>query len=240
MKLLLLLLPLFAYAKPWKQVWEVRFEAAPRFVFFDAMSSNVLVALDGAAVRRISLQGEADKEVFAETEGKPGPMRAYGGRIYWAVGKQIYSFPTDGGRLRKEAEALADVNDISLDAKGRLFVASAKGVGEPGKESDSAASALFALSSDLFTLREGTVTGPAPKKKICEKTATGLERSSDGKWITVCDGQVSREGEILAPAPGTPARIAYVYRRESKYDLLIVPYPDEKAVRAFQSEEASK
>lgn len=240
MKLLLLLLPLFAHAKPWKQVWEVRFEAAPRFAFYDATSSNVLIALDGAAVRRISLQGEAEKENFVDTEGAPGPMRAYGGRIYWAIGKQIYSFPADGGRLRKEAEALAEVADISLDAKGKLFVASAKGVGEPGKESHEAASSLFALSSDLFTLREGTVTGPAPKKKICDKPATGLERSPDGKWITICDGQVSREGEVLAPAAGSPGRIAYVYRKESKYDLLIVPYPDEKVVRAFQAEQAAK
>lgn len=240
MKLFLLLLPLFAHAKPWKQVWEVRFEAAPRFAFYDATSSNILVAVDGAAIRRISLQGVAEKEAFAEKEGAPGPLRAYGGRIYWAIGKQIYSFPTDGGRLRSEAEALAEVTDISLDAKGKLFIASTKGVGEPGKESDAAATALFALSSDLFTLREGTVTGPAPEKKICGKAATGLERSPDGRWITVCDGQVSREGEILAPAPGTPGRIAYVYRKESKYDLLVVPYPDEKVVRAFQSEEASQ
>lgn len=240
MKLLLLLLPLFAHAKPWKQVWEVRFEAAPRFAFYDATSSNVLVALDGAAVRRISLQGEVEKEDFVSTEGAPGPMRAYGGRIYWAIGKQVYSFPADGGRLRKEAEALAEVADISLDAKGKLFVASAKGVGEPGKEAGAAANALFALSSDLYSLSEGTVHGPEGKKKICPKPASGLERSSNGKWITICDGQVSREGEILAPAAGAPGRIAYVYRKESKYDLLIVPYPEEKAVRAFQSEEASK
>lgn len=240
MKLLLLLLPLFVHAKPWKQVWEVRFEAAPRFAFYDATSTNVLIALDGAAVRRISLQGEAEKENFAEAEGAPGPMRAYGGRIYWAIGKQVYSFPSDGGRLRKEAEALAEIADISLDAKGKLLVAGAKGVGEPGKEAGAPARALFALGSDLYSLSEGTVRGPeARKKKICAKPAFGLERSPNGKWITVCEGRVSREGEVLVPAAGT-GRIAYVYRKESKYDLLIVPYPEEKAVRAFQSEEAGK
>jgi hypothetical protein len=240
MKLLLLLLPLFAHAKPWKQVWEVRFDTAPRFAFYDATSSNVLVALDGAAVRRISLQGEAEKENFAEAEGTPGPMRAYGGRIYWAIGKTIYSFPADGGRLRKEAEASAPVLDLSLDAKGKLFVAGAKGVGEPKKEYGAAATSLFALSADLFTLRGGNVSGPAKERKICDQAAFGLERSPDGKWVTVCGKRVSREGETLVEGKTKPGRIAYVYRKESQYDLLVVPFPEEKVVRAYQSEEAGK
>jgi hypothetical protein len=238
MKLLLLLLPLVAHSKPWKQVWEVRFDSAPRFAFYDASSSNVLVALDGASVRRISLQGEAEKENIVEREGKPGPLRAYGGRIFWAVDKEIYSFPNDGGRLRKEGESAAVVNDISLNAKGQLFVASEKGVGEPGKEAGAATSALFALSSELYSLNGGEVSGPGRKKKVCDGSALGLERSPDGKWITACGKRVSREGEVLAEGNTVPGRIAYVYRKESQYDLLIVPFPEEKAVRAYQAGES--
>jgi hypothetical protein len=119
-------------------------------------------------------------------------------------------------------------------------VAGLRGFFRGGKLVDSASSrGLFFLGTDLHWLKNGgavvSLTFPSPAK-ICASNCKWLERAPDGSWITVRGNQVVAVGKkerVLAEGQGI-GKPAYVYRRESKDDLLVIPFPDEGMVRAYR------
>jgi hypothetical protein len=244
--LILLLLPLLAQAA-WKEVWQVKLPGTPRAAFYEISSGKILVSAQlsqsqgkEAFVERIDLQGKLEEEPIAKEEGEAGPLRAFGGHVYWALGKKVVSFPAEGGRMKAEGEASFPVLDLALNGKGEVFVAGDGGVGKLGKAYDKpAATGLFFWVTDLFSLREGkSVKGAGKTKKLCSGDCHGLERAPDGAWITAKGNEVLKNSKVLVKGASPAGRIAYAYQRDSKYDLLIVPYPEEKTVKAYQAEGA--
>ncbi|MGZ3713716.1 MAG: hypothetical protein ACXVBE_18255, partial [Bdellovibrionota bacterium] len=104
---------------------------------------------------------------------------------------------------------------------------------------------LFLLDTDLYLLKKKHIQSLelkteklGPKKVFCQSECIGLEKASSGAWITA-EGNKLREingtkTETILEAKETIARFAYVYDREPKEDMLILPFPKSSMLRAYR------
>jgi len=234
-----------AQCAPWKQVWETKVPGKPVAAFFHAADGKIYVAAQRSeaksAVWALSDLGALSTKALLEESGVAGPLRAGGGRLYWAVGEKVISFTPGGERKKEEARVSGEIFDIAVDPKGEVYVAGLRGFFRGEILVDPASShGLFFLGTDLNWLKDGravvSLSSPSPVK-ICPTSCKWLERAPDGSWITVRGNQVVTVGKkerVLAEGKGI-GKPAYVYRRESKDDLLVIPFPDEGMVRAYRS-----
>lgn len=231
---------LCALAAPWKEQWQAAVPGQPRAAYFLVASGEILVASEHEGVSSL-LRYATDGQllgVFVREEGKAGPIRSYGDRIYWAVAGRIYSYAADGSGRREESVP-GEVNDIAFDSKGKMFVAGPKGVTHDGKSiATGATEGLFNLAGELFLLSGGLVrslSGAGKPEKCAD--CRGLERGSDGRWISAQGRRVLRIGrnsDEMAKENSSLGRFAYVYRKDTKEDLLVIPLPDEKKLKAYR------
>jgi len=242
--LMAVILPSGSAFAAWKQVWETKVPGRPLAAFFHAADGKIFVATQTekkSAVWAVSDAGTLSEDAIIEEKGNAGPLRAGGGRLYWAVGGKVISFTPEGGKKKEEGKFTDEILDLTVDPKGQVYLAGAKGLllGEKVIQPKAVHGLLF-LAMDLYTLNEGKVVATRNSSSpltVCAAGCKWLERSPDGSWITVRGNQVVAVGKketVLAEGKGL-GKPAYVYRRESKDDLLIVPYPEEGMVRAFRA-----
>jgi hypothetical protein len=238
--LLALLFSCAALAAPWKPAWTLSLPGQPRAAYFFSGDNKILVSLetdDGKAeVLQVSPAGRL-LGTLEETKGEAGPMRSYGDKVYWAVGKEVYSFfGKEGGSFRLEAKRQEPVTDLALDSKGRLTTGSARGLEPAAGRVRGPIAGLFMLGEKLYYLSRGRVGEVGGKsEKVCA-SCRGLETAQEGGWITVEGDTVIRTGKkkaLLAKLPSAPGRIGYLYRLDSSEDLLLVPLPQERQLSAF-------
>lgn len=241
----ILLFPFLVHAAEWKKSWELALDAKPRAAFFSVAEDAVLLSVEKkeAEMLKISSDGKKREEFLIRKKGAAGPIRAYGDRLYWAVGDKVSSFTLSGAGVKEEGRAHFVIEDLALNRKGEIEVAGAGGVARLGEKKaipSPAVTGLFQGQDTLYVLQEGKtlLAIPGSSRPLCSGGCRGLERASDGSWVTVQGNDVIRVGkgrEVLVAGKSPPGRIAYVYRRETKDDLIIVPYPDERVVRAFRA-----
>ncbi len=222
----------------WKPVWKLETQGAPKTVFFDASSGKIFLSVESgkkAWVERISYEGKSE-ETIAKGDAPAGPLRAYGGRIYWGAGGKVFSFGPEGEKKKVEAE-IPSITDIALDAKGILYVASEAGVYSQGKVifSKPVTSLLYLQSLHIFS--QGKIIVDSKESLFCD--CLGLERAPLGGWFTAEGKKIVRRNgktkEVLLVASSPPGRLGYLYRRETKEDLLLVPRPDGKVLEAYRA-----
>jgi hypothetical protein len=253
--ILALLLCLQAWAGPaLQEKWTFKVDGVPRAVFFEAENGRVLVSVeDGASARldQLDLQGQLKKKGIAQAEGMAGPLRAHFGEIYWVAGRKILKIT--GGKQQPVAEVPATcraVSDLTVTRQGKILLGCRGGqvlAFEPGVKLPAAGkpvTGLFLLDSVLYVLR-GEKLGPfdlegkaLAGRKLGGNPCYGLERSSAGNWISVCRNTVMEFGpkkaRVLLPAEGELGRIGYIYDREPKNDLLLVPFTSAREIRAYK------
>ena len=212
----------------------------PKAAFFYVHTGEILVAAGDteAELFRLSHEGKLLGS-FASEKGPPGPIRAFGERVYWIVGGKIVSYSADGKGRKVEGD-FPGSTDLAFDSKGRLHVASEAGVEAGGaKVHAEPSSGLFSLGGGLHSLTgKGWIAplsgGAAVKGCAC----VGLERASNGQWLTADNKGVHSVGkgkETIVKSAYPPGRIGYLYRKDPKEDLLLVPVPEEKRVRAYKA-----
>ncbi len=268
MKIFPWLLASLAFAAPKKpeppasqELWSLAFPAAePVAVFFDAASSSLLVSLaekgGGGRVDRVTLEGKLDQARVARGEGRPGPLRAFGPQIYWISGPEVRSFGPNGnvseGSVPPELGAPVDIavgrgNNIYVGtASGALYRPVAGAVRAPELRGDPV-TGIFLLDDTLYLLRGTRLqalragAGANPQSSttpLCKSQCYGLERTSDGTWLTTRKGGVleasAKSTRVWLATDARLGRPAYVYRKDSKEDFYVIPFPAEGVVRAYR------
>lgn len=259
----LLLLCAVAWSAPkknleWKEVWSLAFpNGQPVAAFFDVASNSISVSIaetgGGARVDRVTLEGKLDKARVAKGKGKPGPLRAYGGDLFWINGSEVLRIGSSGvGSEGKVPAELGAPVDIAV-ARGRaIYVGLSSGalyrLGSAAPESHGAGiTGLFLLDDTIHILR-GTrleslrLTGGQSSKSttLCQLPCYSLERTSAGKWLTTQAGNVlevngGRSKVLLKTTAQELGRPAYVYRKDPKDDFFVIPFASEGVIRAFRS-----
>jgi hypothetical protein len=195
-------------------------------------------------VDRWSLEGKLTQASVASAKGTAGPLRAYDGKVYWAVGNSLWRFVLAEARLELVTEAPGTIADIAIGAGGKVYLGTKEGglYEKSGKRltlknQGAEVTGLFFLESSLFVLREKTLENAGHSSIICSSLCRGLERSSSGAWITASGAKIlevnGKKNRVLANLPEAPGRISYVYRRDPKDDFLVIPLPDSHVLRAF-------
>lgn len=244
----LLLGPAIALSADWAQQWEAKVPGKPAAAFFSAGNGKIYVSTNlnsgRAAVYALTDTGQLEAKAIIEADGTAGPLRGNGDRILWAAGNQILSFTAEGEKRKVEATAESAPIDLAVDGKGKIFWGLKSGLFTEGKRILGVpVQGLFFWGSDLFLLNDGKALQSAfdPKVKsevICSGQCSGLERIPDGSWLTVKGKNAISAGKgnrILVSGKTVPGKPAYLYRRETKEDLLILPVPGEGVVRAFRA-----
>lgn len=220
---------------------------APRAVFYNAATDSLFVSMDsakGPLVEQWGMEGQKISDVFSLHEKKTaGALRAYDGKIYWAVGNTVWRFTPEGKEAKAVAEVPGSITDIAIAGNGALYIGTAEGVIYKNSKDEkfntgSKVTGLFFLENTLFALREKTLDkiqgDSVVSEKICSSPCRGLERSSAGEWI-MTEGKALRIKKRVADTfKHEPGRFAYVYRRDPKDDLLVVPFPDFGGLQAYK------
>lgn len=245
---------------PMKEKWTVDFpKADPAAAFFDVASSQIFVSLStegGARLDAITLDGKVAKKRVHRGSGAAGPLRAHGGKIYWVTGNTLRRLNPDGSKAEvvgSVPSSLGRVTDLAIARDGTVFAATGSGAiyrltPREGTVLHRGASigGLFLLNSTLHVLRGGElqmievggIDTASTSRMLCTGICHGLERTSGGDWVTA-EGKVIREvgphtARVLLEASVVPGRFAYVYQRDPKDDLLVVPFPAMNQVRAYR------
>jgi hypothetical protein len=249
-----------AVAASWIETWATEMPGKPVAAFFSASAGKVFVAVDKenakSALYRLTTSGRLETDAFAEEKGPAGPVRAYGSRVYWVVGDKVFSYLESGKGRRLEAKTGEGIVDLALDAQGRLFLAGVAGVrvhegaglqagpqpspqGSTPPITDPSTGLFFA--GELFALVDGRIHSSAGKgEKICSRECRGLERAPDGAWMTTEGAAVKKGREVLLQSTSVPGRFAYVYQRETRNDLIVLPLPEESRLRAYRAAEQGR
>lgn len=243
--MIFLLFPILSFASVWSLAWEVPLDGRPQAAFFSGATGEVIVSVQGtdgrASLQSLSDTGKVVEKRLAVEAGQAGPLRAYGERIYWNVGKKVFSLPLKGGRTKVEAEVGGPLHDIALSRKGELYLAGPSGLMFGDRQLLTLeVNGLFFLGTDLHALQAGksvveVMKSESKVKNLCDGSCVGLERASDGTWLTVKGKTVlGGSNNVLLTLPSAPGRLAYIYRRETRDDLIVLPFPDEGKVRAYK------
>lgn len=254
MILLSLILSLVAHAAPaapWTMRWEASVDGKPRAAFFDAGKSSALVAVETkggrAELRRFSLSGKPSDEVVAEAKGEPGPVRVYGDAIFWIVDGKLLAFGENGraATVAKAFDENAPYADVTVQRGIKPVAVGAKGLVSAEKLDPAFAGAtgIYQHLDDLHVLAEGRrlqKVGAKGGEMLCEKACRWLELSSDGAWLTVEGKRLLRrsagkKSEPFLEFTTEPGRPAYVFQKDQKDDLILVPFPDEGKLRAYRA-----
>jgi hypothetical protein len=233
---ILLLMPFLAHAA-WPVSFEIALEETPRAVAFDAGRRALLVALDdgkgNAHVDQYSLAGKLEKKGLVKASGTAGPLRTYGEKIFWLVSNRLVD------ETAKPLEFYGD--DVTVMRGGNPATAGAKGLmGLAAQGPDlKNATGIYQKNDAFFVLHDGDQLSEAGKigqQKICPKDCRWLEINSKGEWLTVGGNEIFRAGKAWLKLPSAPGRPAYIFRKETKEDFIVVPFPAEKKVRAYGPE----
>ena len=251
MILLTLIFSLVAQAAPWVQRWEASLDGKPRAAFFDAGKASLLVAVEkkngNAELLRFSLSGKPEEDAVAEAKGVPGPLRAYGDQLFWLVGGRLLSFSEKGRSLSvpKIFDENAPYTDVTVVRGGKAVVVGEKGLVREDRVEPAHAGGMgvYQHLDDLYVLAEGRrlqKVGSKGGENLCEKACRWLELGSDGAWFTVEGKRLLRQPpgkkrETFLEFSSEPGRPAYVFQKDSKDDLILVPFPDEGKVRAYRA-----
>ncbi len=242
---------LTAQAAPWVQRWDTSVDGKPRAAFFDAGKASLLIAVektDGKAeLLRFSLSGKPGEDAVAKAKGVPGPLRAYGDQLFWLVGGRLLSFSEKGRSLSvaKIFDENAPFTDVTVVRGGKPVAVGEKGLVSEGKvePAHAGATGVYQHLDDLHVLAGGRrlqMVGAKGGETLCETTCRWLERGSDGAWFTV-DGKrllrhpAGKKSETFLDFSSEPGRPAYVFQKDPKDDLILVPFPDEGKVRAYRA-----
>jgi len=216
------------------------------------------------SIAQVSLEGKLVNADFATSSGPAGAIRSFDGKIYWASGNQIQSKGDRG--VRSEGLIPSDlgaVTDIAIGKKGEIYVGTSSGAlvrltGDKAVTLQKGApvTGLFLLLDTLYVLRQRFLQGvslyPETASKtspvaLCEKYCSGLEHTSNGKWLTANGSkilEVSEKGNSRTLYQGDPkallGRAAYAYQMEPANDFFVVPFPAEGVIRAFRVNAVSK
>jgi hypothetical protein len=257
--ILALLLALQVQAAVLVEKWSVTIkDGSPVAAFFDAGSGSVFVSVsEGKQARldRFDLTGKLLKQGIAEAEGRAGPMRAHFGKIYWTAGFTIWSLDPiteKKGKVKNIAEGTGDITDFTVARDGTIYVSLSKGMLlETNKESSQVRAegepitGLFLLDTELYMVKTHqlqayslTTQKLGAKKNFCHSDCLGLEKASSGSWITA-EGNKLREikekaNRVLLDAKEPLGRLGYIYDREPKEDMVIIPFPASKTLRAYR------
>lgn len=250
--ILALLFTLHAFAGL-EEKWTYKVDGIPRAAFFDAETASVwvLAERDGSTVLdQLDLKGNIRKKGAAKAEGKPGPLRAHFGQLYWVAGQKILRL-TNGkqDQVQDVPTECGVVSDLTISREGKVLLGCSSGrvlAMEPGVKLPPAGkpvTGLFLLDTVLYILRGKNLDAfdlkgnPFPTKKLCRESCFGLERGSAGYWLSVTQNSVvefSKPVRNLLRAHEVLGRIGYIYDREPKEDLLLVPFSEAKEIRAYK------
>ena len=232
-----------------KEKWSAKVEGGePVAVFFDAATASVFASVktsSGARVDQFSAEGQLLRKNVVRASGSAGALRAYDGKIYWVAGDSLWRFAPGARRAEKVAKLpAAGVRDLAVDKDGKVYYATHASGTTVGKGAD--ATAVLLLEKDLFILRGGELfvaeQGSQAERThllLCKSTAPcqGLERSSGGAWIVAEGSELksvsAKENRVVATLPSVPGRLGYIYRKDAKEDLVVIPFPDAHTIRAY-------
>lgn len=241
-------------------VWELSFSSGkPTAVFFDVASGALFVSLrdqESGRIAKVSLEGKIQNEKVAASQGVPGPLRSFDGRIYWISGDQVQSWGRTGvvseGHFPKE---LGDAVDLAITRNRVIYLGTTSGAvvrlqdGVFSRELGGApVTGLFLLEDTLHILRGTrlhflTLGAESEAERasmaLCEVNCYGLERTNGGNWLTVSKGGVlevngAGRSTLLLSTSQKLGRPAYVYRRDPKDDFYVLPFQEEGKIRAYR------
>lgn len=245
-----------AFAAEPTELWSLKVEGGkPAAVFFDVASGALYVSVDtekGARLDRVSLEGKLEEKGAFSAKGEAGPLRAYGGKLYWIAGAALKVLDPKGGGAadhpRYPAGAQGTARDISIARNGTVNLAfpggelwaindnNASPIGLPGKGE---VGGLFVLDDKLFFLRGDRLLSRYEKQlktvnsePFCE--CRWLERTSAGQWLTTKNGSVLAGGRPLLTLKTEIGRPAYVFRMDTTQDFFVLPLPEQGMLRAYR------
>ncbi len=253
--MIFLFLAALAFAR--EPLWTYSFQdGKPTAVFFDVQTTSLFVSVNAGAQARVdqfSVDGKRLKKGVLQKKGVAGPLRTFAERLYWIVGQEVLRWSEEQGQevIGVLPADLGQPTDLAVGSKERVFVGSSGGalyllpekkVVAPGAP----ITGLFLLVDRLFLLRGKDLESVRVASDFARKqeiknfcgSCVGIERSSEGTWLTV-DSEGIREvgvkgGTVFSPLPELAGRLAYLYRKDPKDDQVIVPLPKAGELRAFR------
>ena len=211
-----------AHAQVWKPAWNAPLPGDGRAAYFFAQQNKILVSVqfpEKSELLQLDFDGKNPLVLTTVAEGGAGAIRSYEGTIFWVVGKSVFSVTE--GKASAKIQSEKKIADISVSQKGELLLAKGEGI--------------FFLWPDLFRLEEGILFQKDKKLPLKCSGCWGLEKIPGGAWFS------SRGTEVVELGKNKPkavlslereiGRIGYIYARDSKDDILLVPVGN--SLRAF-------
>lgn len=246
---------LAAFAAEPKEIWSLKIEGGkPEAAFFDVASSSLYVSVaengGGARLDKVSLEGKLEEKGAFKAKGEAGPLRAYGGKLFWVAGERVMVLdPKESGtlELKPYPNGKGTALDIAIARDGAVYLSFAGGslwrVGEKTEgvslSGNGNVRALFVLNDKLHYLQDGKLfaRSEAQPKAVLSETfcdCRWLERTSAGHWLTVKGSQVLVARKPVLTLKTEIGRPAYVFRMDTTQDFFVLPLPEENSVRAYR------
>ena len=241
----------FAESLSKRVLWSLDLDFSPQAVFYEVSKDRLLVGYE-AGIAEVSAQGVLQKKAWSKEATAVRAMRSYAGVLGAINAQELFLLSLETGHLQKKYKIPAlSLVDIAVGSQGEWYLADSVGkkvwIFTQGKATEywslkEAPRAVLHIGDILYVATEEGIwqknTKTLESKKLRKQRTPelfGLERGPEGTFYFLTRGSLqSTRKKNLLRLDGPGADFAYVYRRESVNDFLVLP--EAKKLRAVKAQ----